>query len=139
LKLHSLQPDVIIWNVRKDGNKLNKCFSRHKLLHTFGINSDLLLHSISSRITAWLQSEPLLFLSPNSSLATTKKIVIASKPVTYARDRFLRNQRNSKWAALSNVRITNGVSKIGQPDLNSFVILPRLHRRTAALKLFNSS
>lgn len=45
---------------------------------------------------------------------------------------------NERSPVLSNVRITNGVSEIGQPNLNSFVILPRLHRQTAALKLFNT-
>jgi len=35
--------------------------------------------------------------------------------------------------SFSNIRITNGVSEIGRPNLNSFVI-PRLQRQAAALR-----
>lgn len=69
----------------------------------------------------------------------TKKIVIASGLVTYAYNSYeINGILNERSPVLLNVRITNGVSEIGQPNLNSFVILPRLHRQTAALKLFNT-
>lgn len=63
--------------------------------YTFGINSNLFFgypRRTAARLLNLNRSSSFL----RTCLATTTKIVIASGPVTYARDRFLRNQRNSK-------------------------------------------